>query len=271
MRRRKIVAAGFALLALGGAFFSLSTLKEPRPGWATSFPSWIFDGVLIVGALALVVGLLLLASTVIYVPYLSKWQLDCRAANRKELKVLHDFSEEHFPGSISLNETKRLHRLNPDMFIAVWRESEKLLSYGYDSKILGFFSIIPVNGDAKELLEKGLFKGEHWTGKYILGKRAGAAAIYLGGIAARKQDMGQVLAYLIIAMFKVVAAGHRELYTRPTTKRGLKLAKQYGFLPVAAAGLDQIYRLEFDLLDDRVADPERARRVINKIREKRGF
>lgn len=269
MYKAKAVGYGLTLLAIGGALFKLASLERHRPSWIASLPDWLSGWFLGGGTLMIVLGILLLLSTVVYIPVLSKTRPGCRPVEQRNLHLLHRFSEKYFPGSISLNETVRLSRLNRDIFWAVWRERESIFWHGFSSKVIGFFSIVPVNVDGKHLLDNNKFSGEHLTEKYILNEMHSAAAIYLGGVAAGIRNRGAVFANLVLTMMGIVAEGHRHIYTRPTTKDGLKRARLYGFVPVGPEGLDQIYQLDQARLSGRFADAERPRRVIEGVKRRR--
>ena len=242
---------GLAVLGIGAAVLAIVHVKDHVQALAVRIgrpiPDSVFDFSLTVGALfvvsgfILVVGVLLVrlfrrpigkvVSVVVRDP-----RFECSSASRDELKQVHDFCVQMFgPEIATLQQLSQWHERNAQLFWIV-REFKS-------GRIIGYFSLIPINKRAARLVEQKGLSASQFTPDHIVKTNGKPAAIYIGGIGA-KGRMGRAvtLAHLKDRVDHERKRGVSVFFARPVTQKGLELVEKYRFVPVNAGGLGSIYR-----------------------------
>jgi hypothetical protein len=168
-------------------------------------------------------------------------------ARREGLRKLHVFCSELVPnGFATLELWLARYDKNPNIFymVEVFHERESHQS----GKLVGAFTVTPVNKDARDLLEQGKLKGVNFTIDHITAPGESPAAIYISGIVAFGfTAKGVTLGFLNEVLEREAEKGNCLFYTRPMSKAGLRLVELNGFSlvdPSASHQLDRIYRKE---------------------------
>jgi hypothetical protein len=108
-------------------------------------------------------------------------------------------------------------------------------------ELRGVFTVIPVTLEAMGLLAKNELNAVAFSPQHIVSTRKDASAIYVSVILG-KDDVGKALAIRSLTdKLNAPSARRLPVFTRPTTKDGLRLAKKFGFQPVAAMFSDASY------------------------------
>lgn len=170
--------------------------------------------------------------------------LGIRFAKRKEIEDFLPFYQSVIGGPMPpMNEVKRTFKVNGEILrflehITRGRNTEK-------KKLVGFCTVLPLKREAVALLEREQLNGLKLTRDHVCSPRETPAAIYIGSIGAKGSEAkAAILHYVLGVIHDQAAHGVRCVYTRPTTKDGLRVAKQYGFSPVAEnAGANELGRM----------------------------
>lgn len=230
-----VIGTVLALAALKGSYFD--------PGGY----DWIFN--LLFGVALVLLAILFIA--VVSQPVQS-WvytdkTLTVRYAKRNELDDFLPFYQSVIGGPVPpMNEVKRMFRTNGEIIRLL--ERIKRGRAREDRRLVGFCSVLPLKKDAVTLLEREKLDGLKLTRLHMCTPRETPAAIYIGSIGGKGVEAkAAILNYTLGVMHDQAAHGVRCVYTRPTTREGLRVAKQYGFAPVGVnvdpAELGRIYRL----------------------------
>lgn len=230
-----VIGTALALAALKGSYFD--------PGgydWAFRF--------LFVLALVLLVVLL---GAFVSKPVLSWVDTDkslvVRYAKRNELDEFLPFYQSVIGGPLPpMNEIKRTLKANSEIIRLLERVKR---GPGKESRrLVGFCSVLPITRSAVTLFEREELDGLKLTRAHVCTPRESPAAIYIGSIGAKGAEArAAILSYALGVMHDQASHGVRYVYTRPTTREGLRVAKQYGFMPVASNvdrnALGRVYKL----------------------------
>jgi hypothetical protein len=169
-------------------------------------------------------------------------------AARDELRTLHEFCTLMVPGGFAAFE-KWLERYdrNPQIFYAITASVTR--PPAADNRIVGAFAVTPLGEEARALLDAERLKGIDLKVEQITPPGEKPAAMYISGIVASGfSARGVTLEFLVSVMRREAARGNRLFYTRPMSRDGLRVVRDYGFEPIdpAAAGKpDRIYRRGF--------------------------
>lgn len=161
----------------------------------------------------------------------------------REIDVSIYLSKKLFPSIPTKRELKSLYKANNSICQIQFREL-KFLGIIL-KKPTGLFSALPMNKAARDLLEKEELHGLKFSDKHIVKEHRPYKCLYIGGVGAiGPRAKNQILEFLKGFLHSEFEKGVEVIFTRPTTKRGLAVAKASGFTPV----LDDVGPVELDRL-----------------------
>jgi hypothetical protein len=247
--KRKI-EIGSALLAVAGVLLAIRPLKGDINESIAVLPDRFFTACLVLGVCLAVAGVVvfLLPSKI---PEFDG-DFDLRRAKRSELQFVHDFSKEEIGGEVSpLDQMHHWYNKNRDIFwILVYRKAGKWRSV---NKKVGYYSIMPLTESARRLVEREELNGLKFTTEHMMRKDEKPAAIYIGGIAAKRlpfRSRAVLLTYLKEHMKRERDRGVTTVYSRPVNKNGLRTLLRNGFSPAADLGHDDLNRIYKTVIPD---------------------
>ena len=193
---------------------------------------WIYKGAF---------GLALVLLGLLFVGLLVHWLLirmgdevyiNFRCAKRGELELLLPLYDELVGGERpSINQLKAVHRANENCFI--FMERVRVRGVAKSAKVIGFCTVVPVNAEASELLEKNELNGLKFNKDHICSPSKKPKSVYVGSIGAKGAGAkGGVLNYVLGKLDDCADHGIKRVFTRPVTRDGLRIARKYGFEPV---------------------------------------
>lgn len=237
MDNKRYFERGGLLASLGafiGAVPQMAAL--PAPAIVASVVTYTGIGV---GSLGLVLVLIPL------LPVLTPQEPTARRVKRNDLKSMYAFCGGIFGDNFSsFNNVKRWFKQNEKMFWIVERVRQK--GPITVSKITGFYSIIPLTNSGVEALHSGQIDGRGFFVEHIAKDNDTASAFYIGAIGSKgTRSKGIALGSLITNITQILDSKPRYVYTRPTTRDGLRLARQRGFEAVDGSGTADINKLYF--------------------------
>jgi hypothetical protein len=170
-----------------------------------------------------------------------------------QIDLIIKLSKQLLPQTPSKKSVKQIYKANGQMIRIQFRTIE-FLGWKF-SKPTGFCSIMPMKDDARALLDREELAGISFTPEHIVKPAGDKSCIYIGSIAAKglraKRDIILYIKGVIDTEFE---SGVECIYTRPTSKEGLTLAKRFGFEPVSSDAkfdeLERIYKLEKETFAD---------------------
>jgi CHAT domain len=172
------------------------------------------------------------------------YEFTCRPAKYKELILIDNLCRKELGNGVaSLESMQNNFRKNPGTFWVL--EQRDTRNAALANKIVGFFDVYPVTRKAKEEIEAGRLNGINLSPQHIVKPGGNAAAIYIGGLVAQGfSASGEILPRLIAVTAGFRLTDDKEVFTRPTTGRGLELVCKYGLRPAdpRRRGLDAIYK-----------------------------
>lgn len=224
------------LFATLGAFISATPSLIALPG-----PAIIGSVVTVVGVGVGSVGILLVIFP--YIPNLHSQEPTVRRVKRNNLKAAYAFCGGIFGDNFSsFNSVKRWFHHNDQMFWIVVREKQK--GPMVITKITGFYSILPLTSQGVSVLCDGQIDGRGFLIEHIAKDHHNAAAFYIGAIGSKgHKSKGIALGSLITTMTQILEKNPCDVYTRPTTRDGLRLARQKGFEAVDGSGTADMNKL----------------------------
>lgn len=234
---------GFSILGVGGVFVTVSAAPIP------DLP-WILSGVALYSGLGLVAGgLLLLAFSLQISLPLPEVEYEFRYIKRNELPKLMRFARRFLEELPPLRTVKAIYRTNPKCFWVAERHS--VSRWSESRKWVGFFSVLPMQAAAVDLLEREELTGLRFTSEHITTLKQQPKALYVGSIAARGfKAKAETLGYIKACVERAVDVGIRVVYTRPVSRDGLRLVRRHDFLPVSddvePNELGRVYKREYE-------------------------
>jgi len=164
-----------------------------------------------------------------------------------QIDAVIELSKTLLPETPIKKDLKRVYRSN-NRIIRVQVKIRSFLGLNF-SKICGFCSLLPLTKEAANLVHTENLLGLRFTPDHILSSHKDAQFLYLGSIAAiGLRDRREMIFYVKGAIDQAFERGVKAIYTRPTTRQGLKLAQRFEFEPVCEdvdeAQLNRIYILE---------------------------
>lgn len=171
-----------------------------------------------------------------------------RPIKRKEIDTLLPLYNELIGGPrVSNNNAKEMLDVNPETIMIL----EKTSVSGLKTKLeaVGFCTIWPLTRDAANLVSNEELNGLQMNARHICNPKQKPYALYVGSIGAKgSKAKAHILGYLISLIDRNAKNGAGFAYTKPSTKDGLRLAKQYDFTPVkndaSADELNRVYKLK---------------------------
>lgn len=152
-------------------------------------------------------------------------------------------SNKLFPVIPTKRELKCIYKVNN----AVCKLQYRIIKFlGLDvAKYTGICSIVPMTDKAKALLEAENLNGLTFTPEHISKPRQEHTCLYIGSVGAiGARAKKHILIFLEGVIDSEFGKGIDVVFTRPTTKNGLRIAKRFGFIPVMDdAGEDELNRL----------------------------
>ena len=256
---------GFSALALAGTFLTTYSIKNAINDSLRVLPNWVYTIILIVGIFFFILSLAILLlpprllEMVMNIDILSDPDFDCRPAKRSELKFVYDFSKEEIGGEMSpLPQMTHWYNKNRSIFwILIHTKSRK---WGNVQKRVGYFSVMPLTENARKLIEREELNGLKFTTEHMVKKDEQPAAIYIGGIAAKRlpfRSRAILLTYLKEHMRRARERGVSLVYSRPVNEDGLRILLKNGFAPVAdlpGNELNRIYKAIIPPVDRSLSD-----------------
>lgn len=219
-----MVTAGAAILAVISNKERIDKLVFVQP--------IVYDVLLIVGIVFIILAPLVFAITRLSIPFNIQPQYDCLNVGSGQLEEIYLFCNQVLgEGIASIERVRQWYGKNHDIFYLIYERKRR--SFKQTNTLVGFFAVFPVTQQAKRLLSKNQLKGTEFTADHIVARGHQPAAIYIGAVAARgfkakERTLMALMGYVIsLAVRKKIL-----VYTRPISKDGLRLAKQYGFEPV---------------------------------------
>lgn len=151
----------------------------------------------------------------------------CRAARFDELEEVHQYAVRQFGTEIiTLARMQAWHRRNPEVINVI-------VPNGSD-RIVGAFSVIPLNIAARRLLESNLLEARAIQASHIVTDPRRAACHYVSGVAGDIKPVQATAITRIEEQLRRLRSGHT-VFTRPLTNEGLRLCKRYGFRPLSTS------------------------------------
>lgn len=170
---------------------------------------------------------------------------ECSPARFAELKTIHELAVHLFGTDVSdLRSMREWSDVNRKIFWAIRR-----VTVGPGQRveqIVGYFCVIPLNGDAAVKVKRGDIKGASITLHHIATSKETPAALYIGGIAGIDfASRGASLHYLAANIQNFSADKNLKVLTRPVTDDGLRIVEGYRMIPVnGQGGLGEVYEAE---------------------------
>lgn len=237
MERRRYVEGGVGLTTIGGFVAGLPSFVS-IPGPVVTAAVLTGGGVLL-GAVGITIALL---------PFIPKWEEDdptVRRVTRNDLKQAYAFCNGVFGENFSsFNSFKRWFSHNQKMFWVV--EKTKHRGPARYQVITGFFSVLPLTKDGLDMLISSQLDTRAFSLSHIAQDFTSPAAYYIGAIASKGgKSKGVALGALIERTAQFVEAFPARIYTRPTTKDGLRSACHQGFEAIDGSGAGDLHKVYF--------------------------
>lgn len=176
--------------------------------------------------------------------YEFKRSINFRQISRSDIDDVIEISDDVLNDAMSRNELKSFLDVRNNL-ITVQKHEYSIFGWKYESTT-GFYSLIPLKKKAAKELEEENISGRQFRSIHVENKRNDSEYVYIGGIASTG------VGYPIVRCLKGVIMEKRKhdvkaAYTKPTTKIGLRLAKNAVFEPVSEEvdndELNRIYKL----------------------------
>jgi len=192
-------------------------------------PAWSFDVLLIIGLAAAILGALLILMPILTKPFLNvRYELEL--AGESDLKAVHVLAKDEIGDSvITLKSLREWHHANPTVLWVVRRYARSLIFPS--SKIVGFFSVVPITKDAAEKLFKNREGAFHVTIESIVPAGTPPAAWYVSALAAKGDFIRGRTVQQLLAYANAKASEATLFLAAPTTEDGLRVAQNNGFVP----------------------------------------
>jgi hypothetical protein len=259
MSRKKRLSTGTSLLGVGGSVLGFGAVEQLLSD--LPLPHAVYAVSLYGGALLFLVGVILTASSW-EPPGMPEVTYEFRPIRRTELhsqlRLVRDLLGEAPP----LRSVKDIYNANQK---SIWL-AERVATYRSGTrsfKVVGFFSLVPLNEEAVALLEEERLDGLRFNSEHICPPKQRPAGLYVGSIAVHGwRARGEILGYVRSRIDEAAESGIHLVYTRPITRDGLRLAKRHEFLPVADDCKDdelkRIYKREYQRESTQAPNPGAA-------------
>jgi len=248
MRNKQLAKLALLFITIAGLLFSRCGVEE-RFAAIVHLPHLLFQICLVVGILLTIASGITAASLIANLLLSNRTvrSYHIQVADRGDLEELHNFCEkyagEHFA---TLESWRKRYDKHPGTFF-ILKETRKK-RFKTTIRLVGAFTIIPVNESAQELLERDELSAVTFSPTHIAEPSQKAAALYISGVVGSSfRSKGVVLSFLKERLKTEQERGNSLVYTRPMTNDGLRLAKAHGFSPVNPVVIntpDRIYKKE---------------------------
>lgn len=219
-----------AITTVSALLLAVSVIKGTYvdPG----LPDWLYQGAFILALLLLGLLMACLLIHALLVRMGDEVYVNFRCARRSELELLLPLYDELVGGDRpSVNQLKVVHRANENCFI--FMERVRVRGVAKNATVIGFCTIVPMNAEASDLLEKNELNGLKFNKDHICSPNKKPKAVYVGSIGAKGAEAkGGVLNYVLGKLDDCADHGIKRVFTRPVTRDGLRIARKYGFEPV---------------------------------------
>ena len=171
-----------------------------------------------------------------------------------QMDISIELSKKLFPSIPTKRELKQIYKVNNAVCKLQYRNIRFL---GFNiAKHTGVCSIAPMTNEARKLLEKEKLDGLRMTPEHLTKSKSSHACLYIGAVGAiGTRAKKHILIFLSGLIDNEFENGTEVIFTRPTTKDGLRTAKKFGFVPVKDDAGDnelnrlyRIYKNEYDNL-----------------------
>lgn len=227
------------LLKTGPIIWGLG-LVLGRVGWLPDWSNFVQK----TGIICFGIGCLLGVINFINDKYQITRSIDFRVIDRDEINRVIKIAKKTLKQSPSRNEIKQVLNLRNDIVI-VQVHKYQIFGWNYE-RVTGFLSIFPLNDNVISLLDNENISVRQFSGQHIASKGSAYSSIYVGGIASLYSGIA-ITGYLRGLLDNERQNGLKSIYTNPTTKIGLRLAKSAGFRPVddmvEEGTMNRIYKL----------------------------
>jgi len=235
MNRKTYMQLGSSLIGIGSFMAGVPTALAIQGAFVIPVA---IAGVSIGG-----VGVILTAFP--FIPKYEEPDLEVRRVKRNDLKDSYDYCGGIFGDNFSsFNQMKSWFHHNEKIFW-ILEEIKKKGSLSI-TKIIGFYSVLPLNKNGFDKVMNNQLDGRGFTTEHLTKDFKSSTALYVGVIASDgRKARYQSIASLLTTVQQLKDAKDIPVLTRPTTKQGLHLAKRRGFEAIDGSGardLNKIYR-----------------------------
>lgn len=241
-----LLAIGSGIIAITSTSFAKNIVQGLSASWVTVGLLQIAGSIIIVVAILMIIArwsswvlISLFHKAADNIPILVKTKTIVRQASNRDLENIQSLGERLIEGGVSdLDHMKRWRSVNPAIFFAV-----KQTLPDKEPVLTGYYCLIPIkNKTVSSLLDMSI-SGKDFTTEHIYKGRC-PKNIYIGGVAATgRLSKAAVIGALSSHISAMERRGLLKVYTKPTTRDGLKLAKKYDFKTISGgvAKLDEIH------------------------------
>lgn len=235
MDKNQYFARGGLLTGAGSFVAAIPTLTTV-PGPAAIATIFTFSGI----------GLGAIGVLLIVAPFIPRWHEEypiVKRVGRGDLKRAYTFCGGFFGDDFSsFNSVKKWFRHNEKMFWMVEKHTHS--GPARLSVVTGFFSILPLTQAGVKMLLEDQIDGTKFTTEHIEPNFDSPAAYYVGAIGSKGgKSKGVALGALIERMYVFLENYPAIVYTRPTTRDGLRIARQQQFEAVDGSGTEDLNKL----------------------------
>ncbi len=242
MDKKQYLQRGGLLTGTGGFVAAVPTLTTvPGPTAIATFLTFSGIGIGVIGVM------------MVLIPFIPNWQENyptIRRVGRNDLKQAYLFCGGFFGDDFSsFNAMKKWFHHNKQMFWIV--EKTKRKGPVTVSVVTGFFSILPLTKEGVTMLLDGQIDGTSFTTKHIALNFDAPKAYYVGAIGSKGgKSKGVALGALLGLMTEFLEKHQASVYTRPTTRDGMRVARQQQFEAVDGSGTSDMNKLYIRESDD---------------------
>jgi len=269
--KKTFLNASLALCTVGAAVWAIG-VAEDTVSKLHRFPPTLFHWLMIIGGVAVGVGLCALLGAVLVGPVqaiiarlvygdINSRYAPVKARNR-DLHGLHAFYREYFGDDVPSIELMRswVARSN-SAFILIHRITNES-GLTVRQQLVGSFKLLPLTNEARNALDTGQVTGSTFRPEHVARKKSETVAYYVGDVVATSQiARGMVLAHLNAACTPAIDRGY-PIYARPLTTDGLRVMTKYGFVQAtdgkSAPQLGRICKLQIGKPPRRRSLPRRS-------------
>jgi hypothetical protein len=164
-----------------------------------------------------------------------------RRSTQNEIAEVHELTRREISADVaSLAVVEEVYKRNHDTF---WTINHAADLSKVPSRLVGYVSLLHLNGTGRERLESGNFDAHEPDVRLIVPSGTRPAAMYVWAIVAPK--VGRLATSLVAQALGAELYGGVPIFATAGTLRGMNLMKGYGFSGArGSAGLGQLFRLD---------------------------